>query len=361
MDTKFVKVKCKKTNKYFALEVVSKNCIYEVVNFVDLTADDAEHISTEISASSFVAAKNLIPCRRCGSRKFASCNCNKQRKICRVTDKYDYQCFFCNELEVDYSRSARGPYTEWAGVSNIPAAAKDRFGNPQGGQYDLAQDGSFKGYTIIVLNLCGYCSFEMPRMALEKKGFKIIEHKNVPSEQELQRLTMLPNSQLWLVSDDSMHLSDSHIQIIKSYFIQGHGIYIWGDNQPFYVDANRLLNAIFSTKMSGDLPGDNVISIQTCINNPGIIANHPITTGIVNFYEGRTIATIDIGQILKPLVFGSARNIVTAYYDANGQRALVDGGFTRLYHKWDSAGTDRYVVNAAAWLANIERFGYNPQ
>ena len=44
-----------------------------------------------------------------------------------------------------------------------------------------------------------------------------------------------------------------------------------------------------------------------------------------------------------------------------GRRALVDGGFTRLYHKWDSAGTDRYVVNAAAWLANIERFGYNPQ
>ena len=31
--------------------------------------------------------------------------------------------------------------------------------------------------------------------------------------------------------------------------------------------------------------------------------------------------------------------------------------FTRLSNKWDSAGTGRYVMNAAAWLANYERFG----
>jgi hypothetical protein len=34
----------------------------------------------------------------------------------------------------------------------------------------------------------------------------------------------------------------------------------------------------------------------------------------------------------------------------------VDGGFTRLYNNWESAGTDRYIINAAAWLLNIERF-----
>ena len=31
--------------------------------------------------------------------------------------------------------------------------------------------------------------------------------------------------------------------------------------------------------------------------------------------------------------------------------------FTRLYVKWDTAGTGRYVKNAAAWLVNVERFG----
>ena len=50
--------------------------------------------------------------------------------------------------------------------------------------------------------------------------------------------------------------------------------------------------------------------------------------------------------------------VITAYYDRLQRRALVDGAFTRLYCNWDSAGTDRYIVNAAAWLANIEKFGY---
>jgi hypothetical protein len=61
-------------------------------------------------------------------------------------------------------------------------------------------------------------------------------------------------------------------------------------------------------------------------------------------------------ELLRPLVYGSNGRVVTAYYDDDGRRAIVDGGFTRLYHKWESAGTDRYIVNAAAWLLNIERF-----
>jgi hypothetical protein len=48
---------------------------------------------------------------------------------------------------------------------------------------------------------------------------------------------------------------------------------------------------------------------------------------------------------------------VSAFYDRGGKRAIFDGGFTRLYRQWDTAGTARYVKNAAAWLANYERFG----
>ena len=40
-----------------------------------------------------------------------------------------------------------------------------------------------------------------------------------------------------------------------------------------------------------------------------------------------------------------------------GKRAILDGGFTRLYYKWDTAGTGRYVKNAASWLVNAEKFG----
>ncbi|MDB4958533.1 MAG: hypothetical protein JWO36_6102 [Myxococcales bacterium] len=37
--------------------------------------------------------------------------------------------------------------------------------------------------------------------------------------------------------------------------------------------------------------------------------------------------------------------------------AIFDGGFTRLYLQWDTAGTARYVKNAASWLVNAEKFG----
>jgi hypothetical protein len=62
-------------------------------------------------------------------------------------------------------------------------------------------------------------------------------------------------------------------------------------------------------------------------------------------------------QVLSPLIYGSADNLVAGFYDAKGKRAIFDGGFTRLFLKWDSAGTARYVKNAAAWLTNVERFG----
>ena len=116
---------------------------------------------------------------------------------------------------------------------------------------------------------------------------------------------------------------------------------------------------MFGTTMTGNSLGDQILGIQQQSAKPGIIANHPITTGIVSFYEGITIASVNVKRDLIPLIYGSDEKIVAAYYDMYSKRMLVDGGFTRLYHKWDSAGTDRYVVNAAAWLANIEKFGYN--
>lgn len=38
--------------------------------------------------------------------------------------------------------------------------------------------------------------------------------------------------------------------------------------------------------------------------------------------------------------------------DDGHRRLLTAGGFTCLLHKWDTAGTDRFVVNCAAWLAS---------
>jgi hypothetical protein len=57
------------------------------------------------------------------------------------------------------------------------------------------------------------------------------------------------------------------------------------------------------------------------------------------------------------LIWSTDGNVVASVYEKDGKRLIIDGGFTRLYVNWDTAGTGRYVKNAAAWLVNFEKFG----
>lgn len=233
----------------------------------------------------------------------------------------------------------------------------DRYGNAQGNQFDLAVDGAFEGQTVAVLHFYTAFDFSLPKAALKQKGFSVYRWVgSPPSPQELEA-KLEKACQLWIISDMTQKLNEKHLRVIKKFFDSGKGVYIWGDNQPYYADANYVAQALFDGEMKGNLYGDKPVGIQTESKQPGLMPNHLLTTGLEHIYEGITIATIQPNQSLKPLIYGSAGNLVTAYYDHGGKRAVLDGGFTRLYNKWDTAGTARYVKNAAAWLVNAERFG----
>lgn len=237
------------------------------------------------------------------------------------------------------------------------APRRDGYGNAQGNQYDLAIDGAFEGQTIAVLHFYTAFDFSLPTAALREKGFSVYRWVGTaPPPAELQA-GLEKSCQLWIISDATRKLTPEHIAIIRRFFESGRGVYIWGDNEPFYADANAVAEALFGGKMLGDLHGDRVVGVQREPGQPGVLANHLLTTGLEHLYEGITIATIQPNPKLKPLVYGSAGNLVAAVYEHDGKRAILDGGFTRLYNKWDTAGTARYVKNAAAWLVNAERFG----
>lgn len=237
--------------------------------------------------------------------------------------------------------------------------ASDSYGNAQGNQYDLAVDGAFEGQTVAVLHLYtgeGF-DFELPKSALKEKGFSVYRWiNNAPDVKEFKK-GLDKACQLWIISDSYSKLSAKHVEAIKAFFDSGKGVYIWGDNQPYYADANIVAKALIGVEMQGNTMGAQVVNLQTENNKVGLIPNHLISTGIQNIYEGITIATLDYSQDLTPLIYGSANNLVTAAYEKNGKRLILDGGFTRLYVNWDSAGTGRYVKNAAAWLVNYEKFG----
>jgi len=237
--------------------------------------------------------------------------------------------------------------------------ASDTYGNAQGNQYDLAIDGAFEGQTIAVLHFYtgGGFNFELPKNALAEKGFSVYRWMNKPPSPEDLKKGLDKSCQLWIISDSQRHLTDEHLKVIKAFFDGGKGVYIWGDNQPYYADANYVSKALIGIEMQGNTMGDKTVNLQMEEKKAGVTPNHLITTGLQNIYEGITIATLPENEDLTPIIYGSANNLVTAVYEKDQKRLILDGGFTRLYNKWDTAGTGRYVKNAAAWLVNYERFG----
>ncbi|PLX06845.1 MAG: hypothetical protein C0596_14195 [Marinilabiliales bacterium] len=235
----------------------------------------------------------------------------------------------------------------------------DSWGNANGNQYDLAVDGAFEGNTIVVLHLYtgeGF-DFKLHEAALKEKGFGVYRYIDYPPDAQELETVLEKSCQLWIISGDTRKLNNEHLKVIKDYFDSGKGLYIWGDNDPFYADANFVAEALFGTKMLGNTRGDQVVGLSGEKQKSGLIQNHMISTGLQYIYEGITIATIQNNQNLCPLIYGSDKNVVAAIYEKDGKRAILDGGFTRLFCNWDTAGTGRYVKNAAAWLVNYEKFG----
>lgn len=351
-----IKAHCALHDKWFVLETETEKGKQVITNFVDLNEEEAAAIDTELSETSYQVSSVLRPCMKCSTRKAGTCSHVQALRLCDA--RYSYQCLFCNQLKISYKK-ATSRFTEWVGKNIIPGAVTDQFGNAKGSQYDLAKDGSYDGFKVAIL--CLYTGENIlqgirdPIRAMQKKGFTV-EVKTKVTPQELKQF-LSDACQLWVISDRVSHLNNAHLAVIREFYEAGHGLYIFGDNDPFYVDANFISKGLFGTTMRGNTLGDKVIGVQARNGATGIIREHPISTGIVNVYEGVTIATIRTTAQVKPLMISSAREVVTGIVDENGRRALIDGGFTRLFVKWNTAGTDRLIVNAAAWLANAENAG----
>lgn len=335
------------------------------------TVGEGAVVSSDPLTGNPVMGENFmrVGCKLCGNKFAYQCGCCKRFICYDGRAKSNASCPSCGNVadipaasgnKIARTGTFGSPYGKWASTSDIPAAPKDSHGNPQGSEYDLARDNSLKNYRVVIVSLYPF-DFSEPEKALQRKGFTVKRYTcdNI-SQNVLASELAVPNTQLWVIANNYVCLTPEMVKMIVKFFQSGHGVYIWSDNDPFYVDTNIILKEMFgNVYMTGYYMGDKVLSVQRASGQPGIVPNHPITTGIVNFYEGITISNVvDPHNKLKPLIYSSDGLLAAKYYDSNGCRALVDGGFTRLYHKWDTAGTDRYVVNAAAWLANIERFGY---
>jgi len=304
--------------------------------------------TSKLTASLLAAASILL----ISSTSFAQYNKSAGRSSAPATMEEDYV------VKDDRGRELRDEEGRKIVKKRTVKVKRDSYGNAQSSQFDLAVDGAFEGQTVVVLQL-HQTTITEPWKALKTKGFSVYRMQGVPTVKQLEEALAKKNAnQFWLIAGcTGQQLTDEHALAIKKFFDKGKGVYIWGDNDPCYDDANLVARALFDTGMSGNLPGDKTISLKMGKAKSGVLADHLISTGLEFIYEGITIATIDQNPLLTPFIWGSAGNVVASLYDKKGKRAILDGGFTRLYYKWDTAGTGRYIVNAAAWLANYERFG----
>lgn len=235
----------------------------------------------------------------------------------------------------------------------------DSFGNANGSEYDLATDGAFEGNTIAVLNLNGSgVPLNQLRGSVKQKGLSVFQWDGAPPAADILKEELKKASQLWIISSGSNFLTEAHVEVIAEFFDSGKGLYVWGDNDPYYADANFVLERIFNTTMGGNTYAGETVGVSgEAENRAGVVDGHLICTGVSNVYEGITVATVEATQELSPLIYGSGDNLVAAVYEKDGKRAIIDGGFTRLQYINSTAGTDRYIKNAASWLVNYERFG----
>ena len=103
MATKFVKGYCDKAKQYFALEMKQVGSQWKVANMTHLAADAARIVSTELDRGTFVTDESLIPCRHCGNRTVGGCDHSKRNHPCAVGMKYQFDCIYCKDFQIDYS------------------------------------------------------------------------------------------------------------------------------------------------------------------------------------------------------------------------------------------------------------------
>lgn len=238
-----------------------------------------------------------------------------------------------------------------AGLSVIEGSQKDQYLNPAGSQYDLGVDGAFSDFSIVIGNFCPKeCELSKPLAALQVKGFRV--HVTESESEFVNELQKDCHDIAWFVSGNKPVI-DGFADSVLQFHRRGKGVYIWGDNEPWFTHANSVLPQLFGIRLIGNTYGDKVIQLSTTATKGTFLEDHLITTALEFLYEGITICYPDAtSPKLHVLATSTDGNPVILYADESESagRIVVDCGFTKLWCHWDSAGTGRYVSNAACWL-----------
>lgn len=243
-------------------------------------------------------------------------------------------------------------------------ATLDMYGNPIG--MDLVKDGALEGYKLLIG--CFYQGEGLPAdlenltlPELHKKGWEVKVESSVSSF--TKQLEVGQFHVAWVISNSTKSPDErAFLKAVRKFHEDGRGLMIWGDNEPYFAQANEILPSMFGFRLQGDTPGGKELSPGKPMKAGHFNKDHFVCAGILKLHEGITICYPDtVPQDWQ--VYGTSSNgkPLLLAKDVEGKtgagRVVVDNGFTKLMRgQWTTAGTPRYVSNAAAWLAWRERW-----
>jgi hypothetical protein len=237
-----------------------------------------------------------------------------------------------------------------------------------------------------------------PLAAWRKKGFQVTVEQN-----EAKFLALLDPKTVHVAVIISSAVRSSaarpdFAERVHAFHKAGGGLFIFGDNDPFFEHANVYLRANFGFKLQGDYHAAQKLAfagVDDCSKYPppkGQFSEHMIFTGIETLYEGITICHPDVRHCSHSTaqhstvcectsvavvlmccvrcvvcvqrvpsdwkVIGSSTdgkpNVIVreappnrmdgSSTDGGVGRIALDMGFTKLYCSWDDAGSARYVT-----------------
>jgi len=280
-------------------------------------------------------------------------------------------------------------------VSNLLNQPRlNKFGNPEGKGYGLAEPGEFQGARLLVWSpeievQQNIFTIDNPLWAaLKAEGFLVRQEQG-----QFQPEWLKDTDQLWIFAGRTAGLTAEGESAVVSFVDAGNGLYLLADNEPYLADARQLVRRLFDTTIAGDFAGANLIAVRghgvtrddyrlagspegsgakaeetqallAVINRATHYAEeHPLLTDVNFIYEGMTISHIEPTPRLQTVLKASDGQILAAVSRNPRQRVVVDCGWTRYYYSagsrfvTETAGTLRYAENIAAYLMGKERKG----
>jgi len=247
----------------------------------------------------------------------------------------------------------------------VDGIAYDDHGNEVSDDWDLGKDGAFNDFSVLVGIFYSEVATNWESnagAALRKKGFRV----TVTTDEAnfVAQLRLLRHDVAWFVSGLSMSFNEAEFRdAVLAFHRDKRGLFIFGDNDPYFVQANAVLPAIAGCRLIGNKAGGRNMTFGPKPTEAGKYDdNHMLFTGINSLFEGITICFPDQPGKLKILATGTDGQSCIGCMERSkeGGRVVVDTGFTKLYLNWQAAGQARYVINSCVYLVDIEGRFENP-